>query len=132
MKKMMKSFLKSGLIRTGVLVKAYLMDSKDCLASIIHLRNESFLSILFISLIMSAKLDMNLLKKLILPRKACNSLMFLGGLMLRIASILVGSILIPYLEIMCPSNLPSYNPNKIFLGFKEIPNFLHLIKNRLR
>ena len=75
---------------------------------------------------------MNLLRKLILPRKACNSLMFLGGLMLRMASILAGSILIPYLDIMCPSNLPSSNPNNFFLGFKELPNFLHLVKTCLR
>ena len=99
------------------------MDSKDCLASTVHLRTQYFLSILFNFLIISAKLDMNLLKKLILPRKACNSFMFLGGLMLRISSILAGSILIPSLEIMCPSNLPSSNPNKGFLGFNEMPNF---------
>ena len=130
--KMMKSFLKSGLIRTRVLVKACLMDSNHCLDSIVHLRTECFLSMLFSSLIISAKLDINLLKKLILPRKACNSFMFLGGLMLRIASILAGSILIPSFDIMCPSNLPSSNPNKVFLGFNEMPNFLHFIKTCLR
>ena len=87
---------------------------------------------LFSSLIISAKLDMNLLKKIILPKKACNSLMFLGGLMLRISSILAGSILIPSFDIMCSSNLPSYNPNKVFLGFNEMPNFLHFMNTLLR
>ena len=56
---------------------------------------------------------MNLLKKLILPRKSCNSFMFLGGIILRMASILAGSILIPSLDIMCPNKLPYYNPNKV-------------------
>ena len=116
--KIVKSFLKSGLISTGVLFKAYLMDLNDCLASKFHLRTESFLSMLFSSLIISTKLDMKLLKKIILPRKACNSLIFLGGLMLIIASILARSIMIPSLEIMFPSNFPSSNPNKLFLGFK--------------
>ena len=89
--------MKSGLIRTGVLVKACLMESNDYLASTVHLRTKSFLRMLFSSLIISTKFDMNLLKKFILPKKAYNSLMFLGGLMFRIASILAGSIMIPSL-----------------------------------
>ena len=48
--------------------------------------------------------------------------------MFKIASILAGSILIPSFEIICPSNLPSSSPKRVFLGFKEMPNFLHLIK----
>ena len=130
--KIMKSFLKSGLIRTGFLVKACLIDSNDCLASKFHSRTEYFLSMLFNSLIISAKLDMNLLKKIILPKKSCNYLMFLGGLMFRIVSILAGSILIPYFEIICPSNLPSSSPYRLFLGFKEMPYFLHLMKTCLK
>ena len=35
--------------------------------------------------------------------------------MLRIASILVGSILIPSLNIMCPNNLPCSNPNNFII-----------------
>ena len=130
--KIMKSFLKSRLIKTGVLVKGCLIESNDFLASTVHLRIESFLSMLFNSLIISTRLDMNLLKKIILPKKACNYLMFLGGLMFRIASILAGSILIPSFEIIFPSNLPYSNPNRLFLGFKEMSYFLHLIKTCLK
>lgn len=48
--------------------------------------------------------------------------------MFKMASILVGSILIPSLDIMCPKGLPSSSPKSVFLGFKEIPKFLHLMK----
>jgi len=47
-------------------------------------------------------------------------------------SILAGSIRIPSFEIICPNNVLSSNPNKDFLGFKEIPYFLHLMKTYLR
>ena len=33
---------------------------------------------------------------------------------------------------MCPGILPSYNQKSVFLGFKEIPNFLHLMKTLLK
>jgi len=33
---------------------------------------------------------------------------------------------IPYLEITCPNNIPSKTTKTVFLGFKEIPYFLHL------
>ena len=98
----------------------------------VHLSTEYYFSILLSSLIILARFEMNLLRKLILPRKACNYLIFLGGLMFRIASILAGSILIPALDIICPSNLPSSNANKVLLGFREMPNFLHLRKTCLR
>jgi len=74
----MKYLLKLGLIRTGVLVRDSLIASKDCLASTIHLSVEPFFNMLFKSLISSAKLEMNLLRKIILPKNACNYLMFLG------------------------------------------------------
>jgi len=119
-------------MRTGVLVRASLMASKYCLASTIHLSAKSFLKMLFSSLINSAKFEMNLLRKFILPKNDYNSLMFLGSLMVKVATILVGSILIPYLDIMCPKSLSSSRPKSVFLGFKEIPNFLHLMKTLLR
>lgn len=125
--KITKSLLKSGLIRTGAFVKPSLMASKDCLASIFYLSVESILSMLFNSLISSARFEMDLLIKFVLPRNDCNSLMFLGWVMVKIASVLAGSILIPSLDMICPNNFPSSRPNIVFLGFKEIPNFLHLI-----
>ena len=42
--KIIKSFLKSGLISIGVFVKACLMDSNDCFASTVHFKTKSFLA----------------------------------------------------------------------------------------
>lgn len=126
-----KYFWKSGLIRIGVLVRAFLMASKGCLASTVYLNAEYFLNMLFSSLINSAKFEINLLRKFILPKIHYNYLMLLGWVMVNIASILVGSILIPYLDIICPKSLPYSKPKSVFLGFKGIPNFLHLVKTLL-
>ena len=52
--------------------------------------------------------------------------------MVKMDSILAGSILIPSLVMMCPNSFPSSKPKSVFLGFKEIPNFLHLINTLLR
>jgi hypothetical protein len=52
-------------------------------------------------LMSSAKLGMNLLRKFTFPTKDYNSLMFLGWSNFWMDSILLGSILIPYLYIMC-------------------------------
>lgn len=106
------------------MVKASLMASKDYLASTIHLSAESFLNMLFSSLINSTKFEMNLLRKFILPKNDCKSLMFLGWAMVKMASILERSILIPSLDIICPNSLPSSKPNSVFLGFKEISNYI--------
>ena len=128
----MKSLSNFGLIKTGVCVKAILISSKDLLASIVHLIVESFFYMLFSNLISSAKFVINILRTFILPKNACSSLMFLGCCICKMASILAGSIQIPSLEIMWPKNFPSSNPNKYFLGFREIPYFLHLVKTCLR
>lgn len=130
--KIIKSFWKSRLIRTGVLVRDCLMASKNYLASTVHLSSESFLNILFCSLINSTKFEMNLLRKFIFPKNDCNSLMFLGWVMVNIASILAGSILIPSLDIISPKILPYSRPKSAFLGFKEISKFMHLTKTPLR
>jgi hypothetical protein len=79
-----------------------------------------------------AKLGMNILRKIIFPMKDCNYLMFLGWSNFWMAIILLGSILIPSLQIICPSSLPSSKPKRVFLGFNEIPNFLHFSNTRLR
>lgn len=76
--KIMKSLLKLGLMRTGVLARASLIASKYFLASTVHLCVESFFNMLFKSLISYAKLEMNVLRKFILPKNDFNSLMFLG------------------------------------------------------
>ena len=76
--KMMKSLSNWRLVRTGAWVKADFMPSKAFLASKVHFTYESFFNILFSILIGSAKFGINILRKLIFPRNACNSLMFLG------------------------------------------------------
>jgi hypothetical protein len=43
----------------------------------------------------------------------------------RIPSTLLGSILIPSLEIMCPNNFPYSIPKCDFFGFSDMSNFLH-------
>ena len=67
--KMKKSFVKSGLMRTGVLVNACFTSSNDFFAYKVHLTPCSILSILVMFLRSSARLGMNLIKKLIFPMK---------------------------------------------------------------
>ena len=124
--------MKSGLIKTGACVSAHLTYSKDCLDLVSHFIFVSFFNMFLMFLRSLARLGMNLRRKFIFPIKDCNSLIFLGCSNFRMALILLGSILIPSLEIMCPSSLPSSNPKRLFLGFKEIPNFLHFSKTHLR
>jgi hypothetical protein len=44
------------------------------------------------------------------------------------ASTLAGSIVIPYLEMIWPSNLPLSTPKNDFLGLREMSYSLHLWK----
>ena len=119
-------------MRTGALVRACFTSSKDVFASKVHFTPCSFFNMFVIFLRSSAKLGMNLLKKLIFPMKDCNSLIFRGWEICNIASILFGSIFIPSSEIMCPRSLPYWRPNSVFLRFKYIPNLLHFLKNFLK
>ena len=105
--KIRKSFEKSGLIRTGARVSACFTNSKDLLASTVHFTPTYFFSILVMFLRSSAKLGINLLKKLIFPLKDYNYFMFLGWLICSIPSTLFGSILIPFSDIIWPRSLPS-------------------------
>jgi hypothetical protein len=81
-----------------------------------------------ISFIISIKLETNLLRKLIFPKKDLTSFLDLRIEKAWIASILLGSILNPSADTMCPSYFPSFMENNDFLGFKERPNFLHFKK----
>ena len=130
--KMRKSLVKSGLMRTGAWVSACFTSSKEFLASRVHLTPTYFLSIFVMFLRSSAKLGINLLRKLIFPIKDYNSLMFLGWLICNIPSTLFGSILIPFSDIIWPRSLPSWRPNTVFLGFKDSPNLLHFSKTFLK
>jgi len=75
---------------------------------------------LFSSLINSAKFEMNLLRKFILPKNDYNSLMFLGWVMVNIASILAESILIPSLDIICPKSLPSSRWKNVYILVRKL------------
>jgi hypothetical protein len=94
-------------MRTGALIKACLIFSNDSFASGIHLISTSFFNISVISLIISVKLGINLLKMLILPMKDWIDLLFLGMSIFWMAFTLSGSLSIPSGETICPESLPS-------------------------
>jgi hypothetical protein len=74
----------------------------------------------------STKFGMNLLMKLILPKKDCKDFLSLGRGIFSMASILEVSIEIPSLEMICPNNFPLYTPKIDLLELKGIPYSLHL------
>jgi hypothetical protein len=69
---------------------------------------------------------MNLLMKVIWPKKDCKALLSLGRGIFLMASILEGYIEISYLEMIYPNNFPLSIPKIDFLGLREIPYSLHL------
>jgi hypothetical protein len=127
-----KSLVKSGLIKTWASVSARLTCSKDCLDLVSHFIFTSFFNIFVMFLRSSARLGMNLPRKIIFSIKDYNSLMFIGCSNFCMALILLGSILILSLDIMCPSSFPSSSLKRLFLGFKEIQNLMHFSETRLR
>jgi hypothetical protein len=80
----------------------------------------------FSGLTISVKFGMNLLMKLILPKKDCKYFLSLGRGIFSIASILEGSTEIPSLEMICPNKFPLSTPKIDFLGLRETPYSLHL------
>ena len=95
----MKRKVRAMLEERPILVSSYLCSS--------HFNLISFLSNLLIDLDTFAKLGMNLLKKLILPKNYCTFFLFLGILKLWMASTLVGPIFTPSIETIWPNSLPS-------------------------
>lgn len=67
--KIIKSLVKSGLIKTGAFDNACFTRSNDCFSSTFHLIYVSFLSIFVIFLSSSTRFGMNLLKKIFFPIK---------------------------------------------------------------
>ena len=86
-----KCLVKYGLINIGDLVKTFLISAKDCLDSVVHLIPLSFLNILVMYFISSAKFVMNLLKKLTLPRNDCTFFLLLVMSIIWITTTLLGS-----------------------------------------
>ena len=116
----MNSLSKFGLNKVGDSIMAYLIWSNSSFISFVHLNYESFFIISWSGLTISAKSELNLLAKLIFPSKDCIASFLCGGAMILMASILLGSIVIPYREITNPSNVPSSMAKFLFFGLNEI------------
>lgn len=67
-----------------------------------------------------------------MPRKTCILFLFLGRMILLMASTLLGSIFSPYLAIMCPNSLSFLTKKWDLLGFRDKPYFLHFSKSELQ
>ena len=78
---------------------ASLIFSNASLISFVHLKLKYFFIISCSVFTTSAKLDMNLLTKFIFPRKDSMDFLLCGSTMAFIASILHGSIVMPFGEI---------------------------------
>jgi len=117
---------------TGSLVMAFFIWSKELQYSIVHLILFPFLNMTVMSFTSSTKLETNLLRKLIFPKKEWTYFLDLGSAKVWMASTLLGSIFTPSADTMCPSNFPSFIANNDFLGFRERPYILHFWKTFLR
>jgi hypothetical protein len=108
------------------------MYSKDLMALSFHMNTVSFFSNALIGFILSTKFGTNLRMKFIFPKKDCRDFLLAGGRTSLIDWSLSGSVEIPPSEAMCLKSFPLSIPKTDFLGFKEIPYFLHLSKKILR
>jgi hypothetical protein len=86
----------------------FLKHLKDALDSIVHLTSLSFFSISMINFTISAKFEINILKKFIFPKNNLIYFLFLGIFIVSIDSTLFWSILIPFIDTIWPKSLPSY------------------------
>jgi len=125
--KMRKYLEKYGLARIGASDMAFFIPSNFFLALGIHLISWYFHSMLVMYLTISANETINRLRKFTFPRNYWTSTLFRGSSILIISSTLLGSILIPSWEIIFPSIFPSIIEKNEFLGFREMPNFLHFL-----
>ena len=114
------SLSKFGLHKVGAYAMASLNLSNGFLLSFIHLKLKYFFIISCSGFTISMKSNMNLLTKLIFPRKDYMAFLLCGNTITLIASILLGSVVIPSGEITKPSKVPSSMANILFFGFKEI------------
>jgi hypothetical protein len=125
---MMKSLEKSGLAKTGVIIIASLIRWKSIFPSLSHLKRTSFFNKRLSGFAILTKFGMNLLMKLIWPKKDCRAFLYLWRGIFLMASILEGSIEIPYFEMIWPNNMPLSTLKIDFLGLREMPYYLHLSK----
>lgn len=124
----MNSLLKFGFLKTGAWVIANLIFWKASLPSLVQTKSTSFFNIRVIDLTMLEKSWINLLMKLIWPKKDCKAFLLDGRVRSFIALTLFGSIAQPSFKITWPNNLPSSTIKIDFLGFSDMPYLLHLIK----
>lgn len=115
-------------MRIGEMEMVSLMSWKSLRASSSYSILVSLFNMSLMGLAISAKLDMNLWTKLILPINDLNSLMLKGYGIFWITFTLSRSMDIPFSKMIWPNSLPLEVPKIHFFGFKEIPNFLHLSK----
>lgn len=87
---------------------------------------------LYNDFIISAKLVMDLLMKLNLPRNDCIDFSLWGNEIWEIVFSLLGSIFIPFLDTKKPNRIPLVTTNIVFFGFREILYFVQWSKNCLR
>lgn len=70
---------------------------------------------------MVARLGINLLTNLILPRNICSPFLWVGSERGRIAFVLFGLMVKPSLDTICPSNFPWLVENIHLLGLNDTP-----------
>ena len=107
-----------------------LLNASFCTSE--YLSIASFYTKSWRGLTICAKLGINLLTKLIFPKKDCIAFFESGRTIFSIVSTLSGSMIVPSLETMNPKSLPSGAAKTNFFGFKEMPYFLHLSKTCLQ
>jgi len=123
-----KYLVNFGPWRVGATSMVALILSKASFSTYVHLNWTSFFIIYWRGLTIWEKSRINLLTKLIVPKKDCIDLFLCGVEICIIALVRSGSTEIPSLEIICPDSLPSETTKMIISGFREIPYFLHLFK----
>ena len=122
------SLSKLGPTNTGASAMASLIFWNDFLASSLHLYATSFFFISCMGCTITTKPEINFLMKLIFPKKDCIALLFAGGCILMMVSILSRSITIPSLERIWPSSFPSVTTKMLYLAFNDILYLRHLSK----
>ena len=124
----MKSLWKLGLISVGDKAITSFISIKQALPWFVQEEYMLFFSMTIRGFAMVARLAMNLLTILTLPRKIYNPFLWLGSGRDRIVFTFSTSIVKPYFETMCLRSFPKLVKNIHLLGLRETKNSLHLMK----
>ena len=120
----MKYFVKSGLKRLGASKIASKIQLNDSFSVLPQLKTTSFLIIFCKGRMISGKLGINLLTKLILPRNDWIDFLLEGKVIFYMSWVRSGSIMIPCFDKKQPNKIPCVKKNIVFLEFNETPYFL--------